>query len=499
MDMDRTACYRAISTRDARFDGRLFVGVKTTGIYCRPICPARTPKFENTSFYPSAAAAQAAGLRPCLRCRPETSPDLAFWRGTTNTVSRALALIEEGGLDEADVEGLANRLGVGARQLRRLFRQHVGASPIAVAQTRRVLLAKQLIHETQLPMAEVALASGFNSVRRFNETFLQMFGRSPATWRRIRDKTRHEADALSVRLAYRPPYDWDAMLSFLKLRAIPGVEVVSGNNYRRTIAIGDHNGVISVAPADKNRVDVSVRFPDMAALPSIIARVRRVFDLAADPDTIGAHLALDPMLAPLVAARPGLRVPGAWDGFELAVRAIFGQQITVPAATKLLGKLVQAHGALLAAPTSDADGLSHMFPSAARLATADLAALGMPNARAMAVSSLAQAIGADPTIFSRGASLEETIAKLRSLPGIGEWTAQYIAMRELREPDAFPTADVGLLRAMTTADGRRPSPTELLSRAEAWRPWRAYAALHLWASATQHPASTGKTHVREAA
>ena len=499
MDMDRIACYRAISTRDARFDGRLFVGVKTTGIYCRPICPARTPKFANVSFYPSAAAAQQAGFRPCLRCRPETSPDLAFWRGTTNTVSRALALIEAGGLDEADVEGLANRLGVGARQLRRLFRQHVGASPIAVAQTRRVLLAKQLIHETSLPMAEVALASGFNSVRRFNETFLQLFGRSPATLRHIRDKTRREAGALSVRLAYRPPYDWDAMLSFLSARAIPGIEAVSGNVYRRTIAIGDASGVISVAPTDKNRVDVSVRFPDMAALPAIIARVRRVFDLAADPDMIGAHLSLDPVLAPLVSARPGLRVPGAWDGFELAVRAIFGQQITVPAATRLLGRLIEAHGARLPATTMDVEDLSHLFPSPTRLAEADLAALGMPNARAMAVNSLAQAISADPTIFSRGAGLEEAIAKLRSFPGIGEWTAQYIAMRELREPDAFPAADIGLLRAMAATDGWRPSPAELLSRAEPWRPWRAYAALHLWAAAIQHPVSTGKTHEREAA
>jgi AraC family transcriptional regulator of adaptative response / DNA-3-methyladenine glycosylase II len=498
MDMDRIACYRAISTRDARFDGRLFVGVKTTGIYCRPICPARTPKFENVSFYPSAAAAQQAGLRPCLRCRPETSPDLAFWRGTTNTVSRALALIESGGLDEADVEGLANRLGVGARQLRRLFSQHVGASPIAVAQTRRVLLAKQLIHETSLPMAEVALAAGFNSVRRFNETFLDLFGRAPATLRRIRDKTRREAGALSVRLAYRPPYDWDAMLSFLAARAIPGVEAVSGNIYRRTIAIGGACGMISVAPADRNRVDVSVRFPDMAALPQIIARVRRVFDLAADPDMIGEHLSLDPVLAPLVAARPGLRVPGAWDGFELAVRAIFGQQITVPAAAKLLGKLVQAHGAPIPAAVRDVEGLSHLFPSPARLASADIAALGMPNARAMAVTLLAQAIAADPAIFSRGASLEDAIAKLRSLPGIGEWTAQYIAMRELREPDAFPAADIGLMRAMAAADGRRPSPSQLLSRAERWRPWRAYAASHLWAGSIQ-PLAPGKIHDREAA
>jgi AraC family transcriptional regulator of adaptative response / DNA-3-methyladenine glycosylase II len=497
MDMDRIACYRAISTRDARFDGRLFVAVKTTGIYCRPICPARTPKFENVSFYASAAAAQEAGFRPCLRCRPEISPELAFWRGTSNTVSRALALIEAGGLDDDDVEGLSDRLGVGARQLRRLFRQHVGASPIAVAQTRRVLLAKQLIHETSLPMAQVALASGFNSVRRFNETFLQLFGRPPATLRRIRDNSRREAGTLSVRLAYRPPYDWDAMLSFLAARAIPGVELVSAKSYRRTIAIGRHCGVIGVVPADKNRVDVMVRFPDMAALPQIIARVRRVFDLAADPDTIGAHLALDPVLAPLVKARPGLRVPGAWDGFELAMRAVFGQQITVRAATRLLGKLVQAYGEPLPATARDSEGLTHLFPAASRIAAADLAALGMPGARAKAASALAQIIADDPQIFSRGASLDDAIAKLRALPGIGEWTAQYIAMRELREPDAFPAADVGLLRALATPDGRRPSPAELLVRAERWRPWRAYAALHLWASgATAVPE---KTDAREAA
>jgi AraC family transcriptional regulator of adaptative response / DNA-3-methyladenine glycosylase II len=237
----------------------------------------------------------------------------------------------------------------------------------------------------------------------------------------------------------------------------------------------------------------------MAALPQIIARVRRVFDLAADPDTIGAHLALDPDLAPLVAARPGLRVPGAWDGFELAVRAIFGQQITVPAATKLLGKLVQAHGAPLPVTAKEAEGLTHLFPSPARIAGSDIAALGMPNARAAAVTSLARAIADDPMIFSRGASLEEAIAKLRSLPGVGEWTAQYIAMRELREPDAFPAADIGLMRAMTTADGRRPSPSELLSRAERWRPWRAYAALHLWAAGIPLPDSSEETHEREAA
>jgi AraC family transcriptional regulator, regulatory protein of adaptative response / DNA-3-methyladenine glycosylase II len=500
MDMDRIACYRAISTRDARFDGRLFVGVKTTGIYCRPICPARTPKFENVSFHASAAAAQEAGYRPCLRCRPEISPELAFWRGTSNTVSRALALIEAGGLDQDNVEGLANRLGVGARQLRRLFRQHVGASPIAVAQTRRVLLAKQLIHDTSLPMAEVALASGFGSVRRFNETFHDLFGRSPATLRRIRDKARREADALSVRLAYRPPYDWDAMLVYLGARAIPGVELVTDDSYRRSIAFGKHTGLVTVTPAAaRHRVDVTVRFPEMAALPSIIARVRRVFDLAADPDQIGAHLSQDPVLARLVAARPGLRVPGAWDGFELAMRAICGQQITVPAATKLLGRLVAAHGAPLAVSIPDGEGLSHVFPSPQAIAAADPASFAMPGARARALVTLAEAIAADPMIFSRGASLEQAIAKLRALPGIGEWTAQYIAMRELREPDAFPAADVGLLRAMADGDGRRPSSEQLLARAEAWRPWRAYAALHLWAAGATRMADEEKNDAREAA
>ena len=498
MDMDRTACYRAISTRDARFDGRLFVAVRTTGIYCRPICPARTPRLENVAFFASAAAAQEAGFRPCLRCRPEVSPDLAYWRGTSHTVSRALALIEAGGLDARDVEGLASRLGVGARQLRRLFLRHVGASPIAVAQTRRVLLAKQLIHETSLPMAQVALAAGFGSIRRFNETFQKMFGRSPATLRRHRDKARSGGHALSVRLAYRPPYDWDAMLSFLERRAIPGVEAVDGHSYRRTIAIGDHAGTIRVAPADRSRIDVTIRFPDMSALAQIIARVRRVFDLAADPEMIGAHLAGDPALAPLIAARPGLRVPGAWDGFELAMRAIFGQQITVTAATKLLGRLVELHGAPLP-PSMQGEGLSHLFPSPARVAKLDPATLAMPGARALAVKSLAHAVSADPWIFSPSADLAGAITKLRALPGIGEWTAQYIAMRELREPDAFPAADIGLLRAMADADGRRPSPAELLARAEAWRPWRAYAALHLWAASHQSRLGAEKVDEQQAA
>jgi len=502
MDMDDDACYRAIETRDRRFDGRLFVAVTTTGIYCRPFCPAPTPKRQNVQFFRTAAAAQAAGFRPCLRCRPETAPELAVWRGESNTISRALGLIEAGALNAANVEALATRLGLGARQLRRLFRQYLGASPISIAQTRRILLAKQLIQDTQLPMTEIALAAGFGSIRRFNETFQQLYGRPPKALRQtaVAEASAGTAGAVAVRLGYRPPYDWEAIVAFLRARAIPGVEAVSNDRYARTIAIGDTRGVLVVEPAKENCLRATVRFADLRSLPAIIARVRRVFDLAADPVAIGAHLGQDPRLAPLVAARPGLRVPGAWDGFELAVRAILGQQITVPAATGLAGKLVLAFGETMADPVARAQGLTHVFPTPRQLVQADLTVIGMPKARQMALASLAAAVVADPLMFGPRRSLDAAVAQLRSLAGIGEWTAQYIAMRELREPDAFPAADIGLLRAMRDARGVRPSPGELLAHAEQWRPWRAYAALHLWASeASATPAIEEVLHDQRAA
>jgi AraC family transcriptional regulator of adaptative response / DNA-3-methyladenine glycosylase II len=482
MDLDHEACYRAISLRDARFDGRLFTGVKTTGIYCRPICPARTPRSENVIFYPTAAAAQEAGFRPCLRCRPETAPDLGAWRGSSNTVSRALALIELGALDEADVDTLAGRVGVGERQLRRLFRQHLGASPVAVAQTRRVLFAKQLIHETRLPMAEIAFAAGFGSVRRFNETFQALFGRSPGALRRSKQAEKSAGPRGEVRLLlrYQPPYDWRAMLGFLAARAIAGIEHVTGNRWSRTIEIDGREGTVSVEPAEGNALEATICFPRLTALPMIIARLRRVFDLAADPLAIGSHLARDPALAPLVAARPGLRVPGAWDGFELAIRAVLGQQIAVTAARNLAGKLVAAHGRPLAEPAGE---LTHLFPSPRAIAGADLTSLGMPRSRAAALSSVAGALIADPSLFGAKRSLEEAIEALRTIRGVGDWTANYIALRQLREPDAFPAADIGLMRALADDTGRRPSARELADRAESWRPWRAYAAQHLWAAA----------------
>jgi AraC family transcriptional regulator of adaptative response / DNA-3-methyladenine glycosylase II len=479
MDLDHDACYRALAARDARFDGRFFSCIKTTGIYCRPICPARTPHTKNVVFQPSAAAAQEAGFRPCLRCRPETAPDLGAWRGTSNTVARALALIEMGAMDETRVDTLAGRLGVGERQLRRLFQQHLGASPIAVAQTRRVLLAKQLIHETSLPMTEIALAAGFGSLRRFNETFLTIFGKPPTALRRSAgDEVSAGANGeVNLLLRYRPPYDWAAMLDFLRVRAIAGVESVGAEVYRRTIGLEGEQGIVTVEPAGGNALRAVIQFPILSALPQIIARLRRLFDLSADPDAIAGHLSNDPTLAPLVAARPGLRVPGAWDGFELAVRAVLGQQITVPGAIRLAGKLTASFGAPLHNPQPN---LTHVFPEPAALAGADLTILGMPRSRALCLSSLAAAAASDPNIFSAGRSLEGAIARLRTLPGIGEWTATYIAMRQLREPDAFPAADIGLMRAMANDMGERPRAGELLARAEPWRPWRAYAAQHLW-------------------
>ena len=486
MDLDRGACYRAIQSRDARFDGRLFTGVRTTGIYCRPICPARTPRLEHVVFYSCAAAAQEAGLRACLRCRPELSPDLTASHGTSSTVSRALTLIAAGALDggEGGVDSLALRLGIGERQLRRLFTKHLGASPITVMQTRRVLFATQLIHDTRLTMVDVAMAAGFGSVRRFNETFRRLYGRPPSQLRRKRSGAAPaggERPGTKLVLSYAPPYDWTAMIGFLAARAIPGVEVVDADRYRRTVDIGGDRGTIEVTRVTgRHALAAIIRFPGVRALPEIVSRIRRVFDLGADVRVIAAQLGEDPCLAPLISARPGLRVPGAWDGFELAVRAILGQQITVAAARQLAGKLVAVHGSPLD-PALDA-GLTAVFPTPERLATVELSPLGMPRARAAAVSLLAAAAADDPRLFDRDRELDAAVARLKAVRGIGEWTAQYIAMRALREPDAFPADDVGLLRAMADPGGVRPTPAALAAHAEAWRPWRAYAAQHLWTS-----------------
>lgn len=493
---ERDVCYRALQSRDPRFDGLLFVGVTSTGIYCRPVCPARTPKPENCRFFGSAAAAQEAGFRPCLRCRPETAPELASWRGTSNTVTRALALISDRALDGegASVEVLAERLGVGERHLRRLFVQHLGASPIAVAQTRRVLFAKQLIHETQMSMTEVALAAGFGSIRRFNEIFLKLFHRPPRTLRRKTSTS--TGSGVMLRLRYRPPYDWDSLLTFLQARAIPGVEIVENGCYLRTIGIDGFTGSVEVRHlAARQSLGVTIRFPRVQSLPAIISRVRRVFDLGADIETIEAHLSLDPSLAPLIAQRPGLRAPGGWDGFELAIRAILGQQVSVAAARRLAGQLVLNHGERVSPSFVSDARLTHVFPDAKPLAVAKSIEVGMPIARRSALKELAEAALADPNLFRPSGTIEEAIARLRRIRGVGEWTAQYIALRALRETDAFPAADIGLLRGAERIDGARPTVPDLLTRSESWRPWRAYAAQHLWAADTPNISQARSAHV----
>jgi AraC family transcriptional regulator, regulatory protein of adaptative response / DNA-3-methyladenine glycosylase II len=500
MELDRTTCYRAVKTRDARFDGRFFIAVRTTGIYCRPICPARTPKPENVTFYATAAAAQEAGYRPCLRCRPECSPDSGVWRGTSNSVSRALSLIEAGALDNGDVDTLAERLGLGERQLRRLFREHIGASPITVALTRRVHLAKQLIHETQLSMTEVALASGFGSVRRFNEVFRRMYGRPPRSLRRETvDASRGVQSAVRLRLSYRPPYDWASIIGFLGPRAITGVESAGAHGYARSFNLDGSPGSIEVVPSRLGAwLDATIRVSRVTSLPVIISRLRRLFDLSADPAEIGAQLAEDCVLSPLVRQRPGLRVPGAFDPFELAVRAVLGQQVSVAAASSLASRLVEKFGEPFT-PDVAVPGLSRLFPEPKVLAAADISVLGMPGSRAKAVSAVAAAVLRDPNLLQPGQGLDAAIARLMAVPGVGEWTAQYIALRALGETDAFPASDIGLQRALVNGSGQRPSARELGARAETWKPWRAYAAIHLWTQdGAIAPTQRTKPHARGA-
>jgi AraC family transcriptional regulator of adaptative response / DNA-3-methyladenine glycosylase II len=477
IELHRDVCYRALVTRDARFDGRFFTAVVSTGIFCRPICPARTPKIDNCIFLPSAAAAHQMGFRPCLRCRPEVAPGLAGWRGTANTVSRALGLIAEGGWSEGGADELANRLGVGARHLRRLFDQHVGASPVVVAQAHRLLFAKKLITETTLDMTEIALASGFGSVRRFNDAFLHAYGRPPSALRRSQ-RAPSAAAGIVLQLPFTTPYDWPAMLAFLEARAIPRVEVVSRGSYARSFVEGGVAGSLEVAPAKRgDHLVATIRLSDVSRLAVVIARLRRLFDLDADIHTIDAQLSRDPALAQLVAARPGIRVPGAWDPFELAVRAVLGQQVSVSAATRFAGRIAASFGEPLG--VAPAGGPDLAFPTAETLAQADLGGIGLTRARTATLHALARTVASDPSILRARDSLEQTVDALRELPGIGPWTAHYVSMRALREPDAFPEGDLGLLRALETSAGR-PTPAALQLRAEAWRPWRAYAAMRLW-------------------
>ena len=478
MELDWRVCSRARVTRDARFDGKFFIGVFSSGVYCRSICPAPPAKEKNVRYFPTAAAAAEAGFRPCLRCRPECSPGTPAWLGTPNTVSRALRLISESGLEEGGIEALAERLGVGSRHLRRLFLKHLGATPSAVAKTRQLHFAKKLIDETSLRMSDVALASGFGCVRRFNAGIRKVYHRTPTEIRRLaRQRPLQSENQYVFRLRFRPPYDWQGMLAFLTPRATPGVEAVVNGVYRRTISLDNNEGYFEVSLDEgSNLLAVRLQFGDPRSLFFITERIRTMFDLNADWAAIVESLRTDPVLVTQVDSGPGLRVPGCWNGFELATRAILGQQITVKDATALAGKLVTSFGK----PFAAGNGLTHLFPTPEVLADAKLTRIGLTGARAETIRALARAVRDGRIRFEGVIDSEAFLDRLCEIPGIGKWTARYVAMRALGEPDAFPSGDLGLLRAMALGSSR-----ELEHHAEAWRPWRAYAAMYLWRIASQ--------------
>jgi AraC family transcriptional regulator of adaptative response / DNA-3-methyladenine glycosylase II len=587
MTLDFDTCYRAVLARDPRFDGRFFTGVTSTGIYCRPICPARTPGRGNMRFFPHPGAAEAAGFRACRRCRPETSPGSPDWNVRADLAARAVRLIADGYVDEHGVTGLAGRLAVTERHLRRLLLAELGAGPLALARTTRLQTARRLLAETSMPVTDIAFASGFSSVRQFNASFQESYGQPPSAIRRTTGRAdgpasgpvtsraqRHaggltagparrpadghpgdpaghlagsqsagQADGtwLTLRLACRQPLDSRALLAFLALRAVPGIEQVSGSTYRRTVHTPGGPGVIELLlpatpaadgweggpgaasragggagsragghagartqerrPAARGRsagpapgqVLLRARLPKLRGLGQVVSRCRQLLDLDADPQAINAVLAADGVLAPLVAARPGLRVPGAYDGFELAVRAVLGQQVSLAAARTFATRIAARHGSHLPAFTDDSlpadmatDGHGRpwlLFPRAADLADADLSGLGLTTARQATLRTLAHAVADGGLALDRGADPEETAARLAELPGIGPWTVAYILMRAVGDPDAFPASDLGLRRALERLGGDA-------SLARRWRPWRAYAAVHLWAfEAGQAPAA----------
>jgi AraC family transcriptional regulator of adaptative response / DNA-3-methyladenine glycosylase II len=481
MHLDPDVCYLALKSRDSRFDGRFFTAVVTTGVYCRPVCPAPLPRRRNVRFFACAAAAEDAGFRPCLRCRPEASPGTPAWIGTSASVNRALRLISEGYLDTAGVDDLAERLGMGARHLRRLFITHLGASPIAVAKTRRVHFAKTLLDSTALPITEIAFCAGFSSIRRFNAIFRETFGRSPKQLRRGRHSgvDGGSSGCLGLRLPYRPPFDWQSLLGFLRPRAIPGVERVGESSYERTVRIGDVVGTIGVRNENTGRC-LLLRIPAELSryAPEITKRVRNLFDLRADPMSIESRLGRDPLLAAAVGKYPGLRIPGAWDGFETSVRAILGQQVSLKAATTIAGRIVKAYGEPF--PDTTDSRLTHLFPGPERLSAVRFTGMGMPAGRTGAIRGLSRALRGGDLRLDGTVGLDEITERLTALNGIGPWTANYIAMRVCREPDAFPSGDLALRRAVMEQDRSCTSEAALLKRAEAWRPWRAYATMYLW-------------------
>lgn len=467
-------CYQALLSRDTRFDGVFFVGVASTGIYCRTVCRAKSPRRENCTFYPSSAAAEKAGYRPCLRCRPELAPGQAKVDAVGRLATAAANYIEDGILTQHSVGELATRLGISDRHLRRILQQEFGVSPIQLAQTQRLLLAKRLLTDSHLSVADVAFASGFSSVRRLNVLFKKRYRLSPTALRqKTVDTVKESQESLCCDLTYRPPFDWPRLRDFLSQRAVKGVEHIEHDLYQRTVRLNAQCGWIAVSPIpEQSKLRIHLSISLISAILPILNRVKRLFDLSADPTLIAHHL------GEIAHPFPGIRIPGAFNAFEVAMRAILGQQVSVKAATTLMGRVVETFGTPVQEPMS---GLTHLTPTPQQIAQVSpeqLAALGIVSRRAQSIIALAQAIASEQLHLSPHADLTTTLPRLTAIPGIGDWTAQYIALRVLADPDAFPTGDLVLRRVMQV-----DKPADLLQVAEKWRPWRAYAAMCLWSSA----------------
>ncbi len=486
---DLESCYRAASSRDARFDGWFIVAVTSTGIYCRPSCPAITPKRRNVRFYPTAAGAQAAGFRACMRCRPDAVPGSPEWDLRADVAGRAMRMINDGLVDREGVTGLAHRLGYTERHLGRLLVEELGAGVLALARARRAHTARLLVETTDMPAGEVAFAAGFSSIRQFNDTFREVFATTPTGLRR---KNRCEGASvpgeISLRLPYRKPFDGASLLRFLGDRAIPGVEEFADGIYSRTLRLPYGAGVVRLSGAE-DHVRCALRLEDMRDLGPAVERCRRLLDLDADPVAIQESLCADPLLGPLVAENPGRRVPGgSGDGAELALRAVLGQQVSVAGARTLAGRLVRRCGQPLPDSLANPGSLTHLFPDPSTVADADLEDLGIPGSRREALRKLARTLSAGDLLLDPGADRAETEGRLLSIKGIGPWTVSYVAMRALRNPDAFLPTDLGVRRAVERFGGHG-DPASITALAERWRPWRAYATQYLWASLDAEPSN----------
>ena len=507
---DFELCYRAVRSRDARFDGWFYVAVSSTGIYCRPSCPAVTPKRTNVRFYPSAAAAQTGGFRACKRCRPDATPGSPEWNARADLVGRAMRLIADGVVDREGVSGLARRLGYTERQLNRLLVAGVGAGPLALARARRAQTARLLIETTGLPISEVAFAAGFSSIRQFNDTVREVFGATPTELRRSRGRrgparrwrsgSGEEASPgrISLKLPYRAPFDGEALFGFLGARAVPGVEEFDGGVYRRTMSLPRGATVAEFTLGDAH-VGCALRLEDLRDLGAAVERCRRLLDLDADPVAVDEVLGEDEVLGPLARRSPGRRVPGCVDGAEIAVRAVLGQQVSVAGASALAGRLVAGHGRKLPASLAEhAGGLTRLFPGPNEIMEAGVSAFGLPVPRREALRGVARALAGGEIVLDPGADREEAARRLASIRGVGPWTVSYVAMRTFGDPDAFVPTDLGVRRALGRL-GYAEDPASVAALAGRWRPWRAYAVQHLWASLDEEkePGKIGKRATRK--